>query len=564
MRRAVRKLSSLVPLVLFLGLAVEGSDGLRFRLPTTDMLPSARGLGSKPRVARADSAKGVQTCNAPTAVASGGGTIEPGGSIALSGSGGVSCLWSPAIGLDDNTSCSPMASPPSTTSYAPTVVDDHGCASTNETSVTVVVGASMITEYPLPDGFTYLEDIVTGPDGALWFTEGANNKVGKITTGGVINQYSDVSPNSDPNGITAGPDGTVWFTELNGVADPHIGRIDTSGAITEFVYSPDPNNAWNIVSGPDGNLWFTVYNSGQIGRMTPAGAVTLFPAPYSGSGPLAITSGPAGALWYTELDLGEIVKVTTAGEFTAFPIPTAGSHPFGITVGPDGALWFTEYSANQIGRMTTDGVFTEFPVPIPGEPWNITAGPDGNLWFTDTGAAQVGRITTDGVVTEFSVPSGNAPRGITAGPDGAVWFVERGGFIGRIALGPVASFTASPNPSACGQTVAFDATASYHQEPNRRIVSYAWAFGDAASGSGVTASHTYTAFGIYTATLTVTDDNVPPKTATASTSISVNQGNHPPVAAAGGPYVATLANSFTLDGTGSSDPDAGCGDFIAS
>src|SRR5215471_646916 len=481
MRRAVRKLSSLVPLVLFLGLAVEGSDGLRFRLPTTDMLPSARGLGSKPRVARADSAKGVQTCNAPTAVASGGGTIEPGGSIALSGSGGVSCLWSPAIGLDDNTSCSPMASPPSTTSYAPTVVDDHGCASTNETSVTVVVGASMITEYPLPDGFTYLEDIVTGPDGALWFTEGANNKVGKITTGGVINQYSDVSPNSDPNGITAGPDGTVWFTELNGVADPHIGRIDTSGAITEFVYSPDPNNAWNIVSGPDGNLWFTVYNSGQIGRMTPAGAVTLFPAPYSGSGPLAITSGPAGALWYT-----------------------------------------------------------------------------------DTGAAQVGRITTDGVVTEFSVPSGNAPRGITAGPDGAVWFVERGGFIGRIALGPVASFTASPNPSACGQTVAFDATASYHQEPNRRIVSYAWAFGDAASGSGVTASHTYTAFGIYTATLTVTDDNVPPKTATASTSISVNQGNHPPVAAAGGPYVATLANSFTLDGTGSSDPDAGCGDFIAS
>jgi hypothetical protein len=37
------------------------------------------------------------------------------------------------------------------------------------------------------------------------------------------------------------------------------------------------------------------------------------------------------------------------------------------------------------------------------------------------------------------------------------------------------------------------------------IVSYAWSFGDAATGSGVTASHSYSATGSYSVTLTVTD-----------------------------------------------------------
>ena len=82
-------------------------------------------------------AKVADICDPPTAVASGGGTIDPGGSVALSGSGGVSCSWSPVTGLDDPSSCSPIASPFATTSYSLTVVDDQGCASTNETSVAV-------------------------------------------------------------------------------------------------------------------------------------------------------------------------------------------------------------------------------------------------------------------------------------------------------------------------------------------------------------------------------------------------------------------------------------------
>ncbi len=131
---------------------------------------------------------------------------------------------------------------------------------------------------------------------------------------------------------------------------------------------------------------------------------------------------------------------------------------------------------------------------------------------------------------------------------------------------PVASFTASPNPAACSQTISFDGTASNHPNPARSIVSYAWHYGDASqTGTGATSTHAYGAFGTYTASLTVTDDNVPPKTATSTVSVTVNQGNIAPVASSGGPYAAFVgATGNTLDGTGSTEPNAACGDSVVS
>ena len=127
---------------------------------------------------------------------------------------------------------------------------------------------------------------------------------------------------------------------------------------------------------------------------------------------------------------------------------------------------------------------------------------------------------------------------------------------------PVASFTASPNPAACTQAIAFDASASRPGRPDRAIVGYSWDFGDGVTGSGVTMTHAYATFRSYTVTMTVTDNNTPPKTATMTQTIAVNLGNLPPVASSGGPYTVNLGQSLTLDGSGSSDPNAGCGDSI--
>ena len=52
-----------------------------------------------------------------------------------------------------------------------------------------------------------------GPDGNLWFTESLGNRIGRITTAGVMTEFPRHRPGSRPSGIVAGPDGNLWFTE---------------------------------------------------------------------------------------------------------------------------------------------------------------------------------------------------------------------------------------------------------------------------------------------------------------------------------------------------------------
>jgi uncharacterized protein (TIGR03437 family) len=289
--------------------------------------------------------------------------------------------------------------------------------------------------------------IVTGPDGALWFTEGASApKIGRITTPGAIAEFPLPNPGGSPVGIAAGPDGALWFAELG---TNKIGRITTAGAITEFPVPTAGSGPYGIVAGPDGALWFTESAVSQIGRITTAGAVTEFRIPTANSNPYGIAVGPDGALWFVEEFAGKIGRITTGGAVTEFSVPTAGSGPFGITAGPDGALWFTESVGDRIGRVTVSGVFTEFPTLTAfGEPVAIAKGPDGALWFTELNGNRIGRITTAGVIAEFPTPTAGNPTGITAGTDGAMWFTEGIGKIGRIVLS-----SAPPPPTVTQYTI---------------------------------------------------------------------------------------------------------------
>jgi virginiamycin B lyase len=149
-------------------------------------------------------------------------------------------------------------------------------------------------EYPVPTADSEPTGITPGPDGALWFTEnfGSPHNIGRITTAGVITEYSDTTFGG-PLWIVAGPDGALWFTEEN--ADPQqIGRITTANAFTEYPVPTPCCDVVGITLGPDGALWFAEQTAGNIGRITTTGAVTEYPLP-SLSGPYGMTAGPNGA-----------------------------------------------------------------------------------------------------------------------------------------------------------------------------------------------------------------------------------------------------------------------------
>ncbi len=305
-----------------------------------------------------------------------------------------------------------------------------------------------IDEFPAPGSPSGL---VAGPDGAIWFTEESGNKIGRMTTGGVVtNEIPIPTSGSLPSEIVVGPDGRLWFTEYNG---NKIGRVDSFTTITEFSV-PGGGNPDGIVVGPDNNLWFTQDTGNAIGKFNPVSNSFSEFALQNARGPGDIVVGPDSQLWFTAADpnntsnnkIGAIpVTATGTNSISEFNIPTNNADPSGIT-STGGALWFTEFNGNKIGRISTTGVLTEFPAGF-GEPSGIATGSDGALYYTETSPNRVGRITTAGSITnEFAVPTpSSAPGAITPGPDGALWFAEfAGNKIGRIAAAP--AFVPPPPP----------------------------------------------------------------------------------------------------------------------
>ena len=69
-----------------------------------------------------------------------------------------------------------------------------------------------ITEFGLTSGSapTY---ITSGPNGNLWFTESGTDKIGEITTGGTITQFSLHRRQPTRRVSPPGPTAPLWFTE---------------------------------------------------------------------------------------------------------------------------------------------------------------------------------------------------------------------------------------------------------------------------------------------------------------------------------------------------------------
>jgi streptogramin lyase len=311
--------------------------------------------------------------------------------------------------------------------------------------------AQAITGFSFNQPGALVDSLVTGPDGALWFTwatSGGTYGLTRATVLGVVNTWP--TPNTwgapiDLGHITSGA-GFLWVAESH---DNHgyIGQWSTAGSL--IAEHQLPTAAYAVAFGPDGNIWFSggdtamfAVTNTYIGRMTPTGTVTTFPMPGPSHLPAELTVGPDGALWFSEGPGPSVGRVTTSGMITEFPIPVPPTPVApevatqNITSGTDGSLWLVGGGEALLQRITTGGVVTGFPTPsnpcCDGLPLHIATGPDGNLWFTAPGSSTtswVGKMTTAGVLTVYTIPASvslGLPTVIAAGPDGALWFGEQG------------------------------------------------------------------------------------------------------------------------------------------
>ena len=263
-------------------------------------------------------------------------------------------------------------------------------------------------------------DIVAGPDGALWFTQSAGGNprdgrtyfqasIGRITTAGSYTSYSVPASASKVPGldaITLGPNGNLWFTET---AVDRIGEITPKAidpAIHEFALpaadrlaqgvGSSITSADTIAAGPGNDIWFTEQGSNAIGVMSTSGALlSKFTVPNSNLNPTpqGITEGPDDTMWFTENAANEVASITAQGKFTVYALPGGASGPASIVYGPDGNLWFTDNTGiasidPSTGEVTLYRAHTASSGPV-----GITVGPDcTSIWFTESSADRLGRV----------------------------------------------------------------------------------------------------------------------------------------------------------------------------
>jgi PKD repeat protein len=119
-------------------------------------------------------------------------------------------------------------------------------------------------------------------------------------------------------------------------------------------------------------------------------------------------------------------------------------------------------------------------------------------------------------------------------------------------LPPAARFTFAPRTGDAPLEVSCDASGS--SDPDGRIVSYSWTFGDGETGSGQTVEHSFAGDGTFAIGLTVIDDRGGQDR--ASHSIKVLKPNLPPVAAFSySPSAGIAPLEVAFDASASQDSD---------
>lgn len=257
--------------------------------------------------------------------------------------------------------------------------------------------AGQMTSVGLPAGVV-ADRLAADPDGALWFTDPAGQRIGRRSTTGVVSLFA--VDQGRPTDIEWGDD-RIWFSTERGV-----GAIDPDTAtVTEY---PVAGGGTDIAVARDGDVWLT--QDEAIVRMDTQGDMTEFAVPNAGVTPSAIVAGPDDTLWVTVAEGGRVVAVDDTGTFTTYPV--GPGEQSGIALGSDKALWFA--AGDRIDRITTAGAWTQGATAAT-RPGVLAAALDGNVWFaSDSG---VGRASSESA----RVFPAAASTGVTADPSGAVW-----------------------------------------------------------------------------------------------------------------------------------------------
>jgi len=339
----------------------------------------------------------------------------------------------------------------------------------------------------------------------------------------------DSSGSSDSDGHITSYQWTFGDGESGtGASTSHI--YDDSGTYEVWLMVSDNNGATDTANA---TIQATAVPIPPVANVPPTASFTTSPA--SGIAPLAVSFNASGS---SDSD-GTITSYvwsfgdggSSSGVTPSHTYNSAGAYTAQLTATDDDGATDTatrtiQVSATPVANNPPSASFTASPTsgqaPLTVS-FNASSSSDSDgtitsyVWsFGDGGSSS-------GVTTSHTYNSAGAyiAQLTVTDDDGATDTATRTIQVSATPVAnnpPSASFTASPTSGQAPLTVSFNASSS--SDSDGTITSYAWAFGDGGSSSGVTTSHTYNSAGAYIAQLTVTDDDGATDTATQTIAVS--------------------------------------------
>ena len=188
-------------------------------------------------------------------------------------------------------------------------------------------------------------------------------------------------------------------------------------------------------------------------------------------------------------------------------------------------------------EVAFDGTGSTDDIAIASYTWNFGNGDTAN------GATPTYIYTTPGVYTASLTVTDDAGQTATATVEITVTAVTAD-------APPTAIAIATPMSGDAPLEVAFDGTGS---TDDISIASYTWDFGNGDTANGATPTYIYTTPGIYTASLTVTDDAGQTATATVEITVTDATDASPTAVAIATPVSGNMPLEVTFEGTASTD-----------
>lgn len=313
----------------------------------------------------------VATASAANASAGLDKTICEGSSTQLSASGGISYLWSPSTGLNDNTVSSPVASPTTTTDYTVTVTDGNGCVDTDVVRVNVVAQPTLNvpSDQTICQGESMTLTVSGNSSSYEWSGQGLNVLFGSSV---------EASPSSTTiyqvtgslNGCETTEEITVYVNSLptvNAGLDDEIcsgESIELQGTQNaNYTYSWSGSNilseadTFNPIVSPavSSNYTLTVTDPNGCSNSDVVRITVNSVSPNAGSdkticlGETVQLSGSGGVTYFWE---GDELNDPNISSPTATPL-SAGNHVYTVTVtSADGCTDTDQVNVNVLGLPT--------------------------------------------------------------------------------------------------------------------------------------------------------------------------------------------------------------------